>query len=293
MLKRGKDMISQRFVVLIICVFSLMAFAQNKPKIAIYVKGGNLQSNEIEMVETKFLTTFVQSKQYTIVERGDPFLTQLAMEMKKQRDGSVDDSQIRSLGKQAGVQFVCIATIVEAFNIISVSARLIDTESAEIPAIGEKEIKSLSEIGQAVNEIFKQINSEKIKTKSQIAHGDDENFSTGERWATFGLNFFFGLGSIIIMDDWVGGLFQAALLGGGLWLWEADPIIENDDDEFNFNKVLASILFSSSFLTNLLTSIDTDKPKNVSYSKYGNFNMAVLPSKHGGFNAYLTYRMGF
>jgi outer membrane protein OmpA-like peptidoglycan-associated protein len=167
MLKRGKDMISQKVVVLIICVFSLMAFAQNKPKIAIYVIGGELKPNEIEMIETKILTPFVQSEKYTMVERGDSFLGKLAAEMKKQRDGSVDDSQIRSLGKQSGVQFVCIAKIVEAFGIISVSARLIDTESANVPKMGETEVKSLSEIGQAANEIFRQINGEKAVATNQ------------------------------------------------------------------------------------------------------------------------------
>jgi outer membrane protein OmpA-like peptidoglycan-associated protein len=157
----------KKVMVLIAYILCLTVFAQNKPKIAVYVIGGELKPNEIKMVETKILTPFVQSKQYTMVERGDPFLTKLATEMKKQRDGSVDDSQIRSLGKQAGVQFVCVTEIVEAFGLISVSARLINTESAEIPSMGETEIKELSEIGQAANLIFKQINDGKSVATNQ------------------------------------------------------------------------------------------------------------------------------
>jgi uncharacterized protein (TIGR02145 family) len=133
-------------------------FPVPKPKMAVYLIGGKLKPNEIEMIETKISIPFVQSGQFTMIERGDPFLGTLAMEMRMKKD-VVEDMQIRGISKQAGVRFVCVVKIVEAFGLISVSARLIDAESAEVPKVAEAEIKNLSEIGKAANEIFKQISA--------------------------------------------------------------------------------------------------------------------------------------
>lgn len=142
------------FLLFVICG---MAFSQDKPKIAVYVASGDLKDAEKKMLSTKILAPFVQSGQYRVIERSEAFLNNITRERQKQRDGSIDDSQISRIGKEAGAQFVCVADLVDAFGIYSVSARLINVESAEIVALGETEIKDLSEISNAANEIFRQI----------------------------------------------------------------------------------------------------------------------------------------
>jgi len=145
------------------------ALAQSKPKMAVYVASDELKDTEKRVLGTKILAPFVQSGQYMAIERGDAFLSGIARERQKQRDGSVDDSQISRLGKEAGVQFVCVADLIDAFGVYSLSARLINTETAEIVGIGETEMKSLSDIGTVADEIFKQITTgKKSQAKSVV-----------------------------------------------------------------------------------------------------------------------------
>jgi hypothetical protein len=127
----------------------------------VYVANSDLKESEKKVLTTKILAPFVKSGEYRAIERSDAFLNGIAREREKQRDGSVDDNQISRLGKEAGVQFVCIADLVDAFGVYSVSARLINTETAEIVGIGETEMKNLNEIGKAADEIFEQISGSK------------------------------------------------------------------------------------------------------------------------------------
>lgn len=161
-------------ILLSLTLFCAISFAQSKPKIAVYVANSDLSEAEKKVLSTKILTPFVQSGEFRAIERSDAFLSGMARERQKQRDGSVDDSQISRLGKEAGVQFVCVADLVDAFGIYSVSARLIDTETAEIVGIGETEMKGLNEIGEAADKIFEQISG----------LTGDSNYETTEASAT-------------------------------------------------------------------------------------------------------------
>jgi hypothetical protein len=160
---------ASKLICALILVFSVFVFAQNKQNIAIYVASTELKDAEKRLISTKILAPFVQSGKFTAIERGDAFLNSIDRERKKQRDGSVEDSQISQLGKEAGVKFVCIADLIDAFGIYSLSARLINTETAEIVGIGESEMKNLGEIGSAADEIYEQISSGKKAQKKPVA----------------------------------------------------------------------------------------------------------------------------
>jgi len=131
-----------------------LAYAQSdslKPKIAVYVTG-DLKSAENKVVlGTEMLNALVKNGRYTAVERSDVFLAKVAEEHKKQRGGSVDDRQIRELGKQFGVKFICIADITEAFGSYQISARIIDIETAAISITGKaySKLKSKEEFTEA------------------------------------------------------------------------------------------------------------------------------------------------
>jgi TolB-like protein len=141
----------------------------DKPKIAVYVANDGLKDAEKKVFSKKILSPFIQSGKYGAIEQGDVFLDNISKEQKKQRSGSINDSQIGSIGKKAGARFICIADLIDAFGIYSVSVRLIDVENEEMLAFGETEIKDLSEIGNAANEIFRQINgSSNMAAKKQV-----------------------------------------------------------------------------------------------------------------------------
>jgi hypothetical protein len=308
-----------------------MAFAQGKPKIAVYVANDGLKDAEKKMLSTKILSSFIQSGQYGAIERGDAFLENISRERKKQRDGSVNDNQISRLGKEAGVQFVCVADLVEAFGMYNVSARLIDVESAEIVGLGETEIKNVNEIGKAANEIFEQIHGKKtsssvhayqqepkqkpeteiweLETK-QNPDSDYKNFTKGQRWGTWGLNLAVpGLGSWVIMKDVAGGFVHLGLALTSIYFL-FDAILEADSNEdcyysssYNYYcetyyEPDLSSFWISSLLTgawNIYRSVSYDKPqKRYGLADPGNFRFAVLPTKNGNGVAYgLRYNYGF
>ena len=107
----------------------MLAIAQNQKKVAVYVMGEDAGINNV--LGSKLVTAIAQSEEYTAIERTAAFLAQLSKEQKCQRTGAVDDSELSRLGKQFGVQYVCVATVSDAFNEKYLSARLIDVESAQ------------------------------------------------------------------------------------------------------------------------------------------------------------------
>jgi len=123
-------------VLFVIMLFSVMAFAQDLPKIAVYVTG-DVPENERAALGTRILASLVNSGRYMGIERGESFLAEVNREHIKQRSGAIDDSQISALGKQFGVKYVCVAAITPAFGAFQVSARIIDVETAQVVFIGE------------------------------------------------------------------------------------------------------------------------------------------------------------
>lgn len=80
----------------------------------------------------KLVQAFSRSGEYTAVERTEAFLNELRKEVAYQRTGIVEDSMLSELGKQMGVEQVCVVDLMEVVDGIYATARLIDVETAEI-----------------------------------------------------------------------------------------------------------------------------------------------------------------
>jgi hypothetical protein len=52
-------------------------------------------------------------------------------------------------------------------------------------------------------------------------------------------------------------------------------------------------MLAANFVYNIFRSATYGKHKDVAYRKYGDFNMAILPSGNGNFNAFLMYNKAF
>jgi len=115
---------------------AVSANAADLPQIAVYVTG-SVPDNEKKVLGTRMLSALVKSGRYRGIERSESFLAEIDKEHVKQRSGAIDDSQISELGKQFGVQYICIADITPAYNAYQVSARIINVETAEVAHIGE------------------------------------------------------------------------------------------------------------------------------------------------------------
>ncbi len=107
-----------------------------KPQIAVYVTGDRSDGDK-KALGDKLLTALVNSGKFIAIERSKEFLSEIDNEQRKQREGSVDESQISKLGRQFGVHYVCVANIIEAFGGHQVSARIINVETAVVVAMGE------------------------------------------------------------------------------------------------------------------------------------------------------------
>ena len=120
----------KKLLLLLLSLLSLTAFAQQK-KVAVYVAG----DDEINGIMGDYLVDEIaHDGKYIAVERTASFLNEMHKEQSYQQSGSVDDSEISRLGKQFGVDYVCVATPFDLWNEKYISARMIDVERAEVIA---------------------------------------------------------------------------------------------------------------------------------------------------------------
>ena len=143
----------RKALIILLSLFAI-AVAQGKPKIAVYVTGAKDPGVD-KALGTMMLSALVNSGRYQAVERSEEFLKQLAAEHSKQRSGTIENDQIKKLGKQFGVDFICIADVTPALGSYSVSARIMNVESAEIVAMGntDSQMSVLSELSDASQRI--------------------------------------------------------------------------------------------------------------------------------------------
>lgn len=131
----------------------MFVMAQTTKKVAVYVMGDDSGINKV--FGSELVSAIARSEEYTAVERTSAFLAELGKEQNYQRTGNVDDTELSRLGKQFGVQYICVAAVTEAFDDKYLSARLIDVESAQVEssASSSKSIQSLQDVVDAANSV--------------------------------------------------------------------------------------------------------------------------------------------
>ena len=146
-------------------LFCAAAFAQDLPRIAVYVTG-NVGDDEKKALGTRMLASLINSKRYKGIERSNSFLAEIEKEQEKQRSGAIDDGQISELGKQFGVKFVCIADITPVLGAFQISARIVDVETAEVAFIGESysALKNVIDLVKVSDQVVKNMFGEEAKS---------------------------------------------------------------------------------------------------------------------------------
>lgn len=104
----------------------------NIKRVAVYVPKSDASKGIGRVLGDKMVAAFVASGRYTAVERTNSFLSQLKNEQQYQQNGAVDDKEISRIGKQFGVQYVCVADVSDVMGEKYISARMIDVETAEV-----------------------------------------------------------------------------------------------------------------------------------------------------------------
>lgn len=132
----------------------LRAFEESKmvdaKKVAVYVtRTGN---KDIDIIlGDQLVAGFAASGRYLAIERTQGFLNQLSKERSYQETGAVDDLELMRLGKQFGVQYVCVAKTSQLYGDYYIASRLIDVEHGEVVNSYKKDAIQLGSSRQVVS----------------------------------------------------------------------------------------------------------------------------------------------
>ena len=119
-------------ILLIVAIMATVgvAYAQQKPRVAVYMTGDDPVN---EIIANRLMSGFINSGKYMPVERSAAFLAAVLKEQSFEREGTVDDDQIAELGKQFGLQYVCVVSVLDVWQSEKyVTAHIIDVNSAEV-----------------------------------------------------------------------------------------------------------------------------------------------------------------
>lgn len=120
----------KKLIILFLSALSLTVYSQQK-KVAVYVTGDDPINS---IMGDHLVDGIAHDGKYIAVERTASFLNELVKEQSYQQTGAVDDNEISRLGKQFGVDYVCVATPFDVWGEKYISARMIDVERAEVIA---------------------------------------------------------------------------------------------------------------------------------------------------------------
>ena len=138
----------KRLSILLLAIMCAGGIFGQQQKVAVYVTGAT-EEGVNDFVGAYLVDAIVNSTNYQAVERTADFLKELNKEQGYQRTGNVDDDQISRLGKQFGVQLVCVAKIGKMGDKQFVSARLIDVETATVKSSTKPVIFTMDDVDKS------------------------------------------------------------------------------------------------------------------------------------------------
>ena len=107
------------FFIIVLSALSLTVAAQ-KPRIAVYVTGDDPVN---EIIANRLMAETHDSA----------FLAAVSKEHSYERTGEVDDEQIAQLGKQFGIQYLCVVSVLDVWKYEKyITSRILDVTSAEV-----------------------------------------------------------------------------------------------------------------------------------------------------------------
>ena len=111
-------------ITLAIGFLCLFAFAQTKPKAAVYIMGNPEGRDALRMLVNNFL---IKSQKYQMI--AVDAIDVVAKEQNRQKSGSVTDGDIALLGRDAGAEYVCVVERTELDGISYVATRMVSVQS--------------------------------------------------------------------------------------------------------------------------------------------------------------------
>lgn len=128
-------------------------------------KGLGTELGSIDLLD-KLITGFVNINRFKVIERA--LLEKILEEQKLGMSGILDASTAAEIGKGIGVDAVVVGSVTRGSGALSIDARLIDTETAQIVTAKDAYSANISfqEISQMINQL-----AEKIKSELPVVNG--------------------------------------------------------------------------------------------------------------------------
>lgn len=171
----------KRILFIMMMCLPMMVMAQENAapkKVAVYVTSDDekIDNTTKSIVGGKLVGAIVKTRKYQAVERTADFLKQISKEQVYQREGNVDDEQISAIGRQFGVDYVCVANIMLFRDNVTmyIQARLIDVEKAIVFSTAEAK-SSYSDFDEILAA------SEKVAFALIGTGGSSSSYSTSSR----------------------------------------------------------------------------------------------------------------
>ncbi|MCL1836483.1 MAG: penicillin-binding protein activator LpoB [Treponema sp.] len=232
-------------------------------------------------------SSIVSRRMFTVVDRAQ--LTLIREEMNFQMSGEVSEESAQAIGQKLGAQYIVTGALEPIGNYYRFRIRVIEVETAAIHVTYSADVRN----DQIVTYL---LGSSGVPT-SAVSWGN-QDFTAGERWATFGLNWLIpGLGSYVIMKDKVGG--TVLLISGGIGTIGYTVgylVMMADDYETGTAIALVSLgILGASGIYNIVRSSTYHKPqtRRASLIDPEAWNIAVLPGKDGIEQVSLSYTLRF
>src|SRR6056297_1115117 len=124
----------KRFLLIMLWFFLLIQAATGQSKVAVLdaTLGKGVHSNASSIVADTINEQFVKSGDYIAIDRS--YISSIQAEKQFQLSGEVKDQDIKDLGNTFGAEYLCIANVSILGKTYTVSARLIEVESAQVVA---------------------------------------------------------------------------------------------------------------------------------------------------------------
>ena len=145
------------------------AFAQEKPKIAVYVKGG--MGDEVKAAfRNELLFAFVKSERYYAVDDNDVFVAAVKSEMERHGVSEMNDMQVWKAGEHVNADFVCVASVSPVLGGYQVFARVIDVKNEAVAEMGRGAgtIASVADVTKIAGEIVESMFGVSGKAAPQV-----------------------------------------------------------------------------------------------------------------------------
>jgi TolB-like protein len=157
------------FILLLIGLCVSIVYGQEKKKVAIFESIGNSVDDDVKGAILDALGEGIYtSDRYILLERAN--YAQLLKEYDFQKSGAVDDEQLLEIGKAAGADYACYASVRKIGINYRIAYRLVEINTAAIEFSGSKSTqKGINDLLEIIDAIAEEMFTGNGSTKKSIA----------------------------------------------------------------------------------------------------------------------------